>query len=404
MENEISRESLGVAFNGSIEGFRFNAVDGGKVRIQDHFFTAQRQDAGFDRVSRNNNGALFHRYGGPLTEGIEDRWIEIGKCDFKPAGSNLSAPMTHRLLGQTGLAVSPVGFGAWQLNNPLWGGTNEADSIALVHAALDAGCNFFDTAPAYGEGASERLLGEALRGRRDTAVICTKFGHTGVEAKDFSVAAVRPTLEDSLRRLRTDRVDLLLLHNPPAALLDGGVAADLYGELAALQREGKLRAFGASIDRSAELRTLARTTRSGAAEVLFNAFHQEPRAAFGDASARGLGLIAKVPLDSGWLSGNYDARSRFAGIRERWTPGEIARRGRLVAKLRALLPPGTPLAQAALAFILAHPEISTAIPGAKSRAQLESNLAAGRAPLPASTVSAIRQLWQEEISGEPLPW
>ncbi|HTU01202.1 MAG TPA: aldo/keto reductase [Candidatus Sulfotelmatobacter sp.] len=312
--------------------------------------------------------------------------------------------MQFRPLGDTGLVVSSVGFGAWQLANPAWGGPDAAESIRLVHAALDAGCNFFDTAPNYGEGASETVLGRALRGRRDQAVLCSKFGHTGPATKDFSVARLRPSLEDSLRRLQTDHVDVLLLHNPPPDRLDGARAADLYGELERLKGEGRLRAFGASIDWSHELRSLTSTTTSDVAEVLFNAFHQEPRAAFAEAAGRGVGLIAKVPLDSGWLSGKYDARSRFNGVRERWTPAVIARRAALVERLHALLPVGMPLASAALGFVLAHLEVATVIPGVKSRAQLDANLAAAAQPLPAAVVAGIRALWQNEIEGGPLPW
>jgi aryl-alcohol dehydrogenase-like predicted oxidoreductase len=312
--------------------------------------------------------------------------------------------MLYRPFGKSGLSVSAIGFGAWQLNNPLWGGPDEAESVRLVHAALDGGCNFFDTAPGYGDGASEQLLGQALRGRHDAAVVCTKFGHTAKTENDFSVASLRPALEDSLRRLRTDHVDVLLLHNPPADRLAGAQAGDLYAELAALKAEGKLRVFGASVDWADELRTLSRTTPSGAAEVLFNAFHQEPRRAFADVDAGGLGLIAKVPLDSGWLSGKYDEHSRFDGIRDRWTPVIVARRATLVREMRALLPPGLTLAQAALRFVLAHREISTVIPGAKDRTQLEANLAAAAEPLAPEIVAAIHDLWRREIEANPLPW
>lgn len=312
--------------------------------------------------------------------------------------------MQYRQLGKSGIRVSAVGFGAWQLNNPLWGGPDEAASRRLVQAALDGGCNFFDTAPGYGEGASERLLGQALRGRRDAAVICTKFGHTPEGESDFAAASLRPALEASLRRLQTDHVDVLLLHNPPGELLDGAQAGDLYAELTAMQAEGKLRAFGASVDWAGELRTLSRTTPSSAAEVLFNAFHQEPRSAFAPAADVGLGLIAKVPLDSGWLSGKYDERSRFEGIRDRWTPEVVARRAAMVRELRALLPPGLSLPTAALRFVLAHEQISTVIPGAKDIAQLETNLAAATEPLAPEVVAAIHALWQREIAGNPLPW
>jgi len=312
--------------------------------------------------------------------------------------------MDYRPLGNTGLQVSAVGFGAWQLANPVWAGPDEAGSIELVHAALDAGCNFYDTAPGYGGGASEQVLGKALKGRRGQVVLCTKYGHADPRQTDFSSEGLRPALEASLRRLQTDHVDLLLLHNPPRDLLDGAKAAGLYAELEALRCEGKLRAFGASIDSHQELRTLALTTASGAAEVLFNAFHQDVRREFGEAARHGLGLVAKVPLDSGWLSGRFDERSRFDGIRERWSPEVVARRAALVRKLRALLPPGTPLAQAALSFVLAHREIATVIPGATTRAQVETNMAAASQPMPADLLAAIHALWETDLADNPLPW
>jgi aryl-alcohol dehydrogenase-like predicted oxidoreductase len=312
--------------------------------------------------------------------------------------------MEYRLFGNTGLRVSAVGFGAWQLNNPLWSGPDEAASIHLVHAALAAGCNFYDTAPGYGDGSSEELLGRSLRGRRQDAVISTKYGHADPKRMDFSAGGLRVSLEASLRRLQTDYVDVLLLHDPPGDLLDENNAPDLYSELETLKREGKLRFYGASIDSSNELRTLALSTNSRAAEVLFNAFYQDASEAFGVAAGRGVGLIAKVPLDSGWLSGKYDEYSLFDGIRERWTPDVISRRGALVKKLRALLPPGMPLHRAALSFILAHKEITTVIPGAKTQAQLDSNLAAAGEPLASALVEAIRNLWEEEIADHPLPW
>jgi aryl-alcohol dehydrogenase-like predicted oxidoreductase len=117
-----------------------------------------------------------------------------------------------------------------------------------------------------------------------------------------------------------------------------------------------------------------------------------------------MGLVAKVPLDSGWLSGKYDEHSRFDGIRKRWPPEVVARRAALVRRLRGLLPPGMPLARAALAFTLAHDEIATVIPGAKSRAQLEANLTAATEPLPAALVAAIHALWETELADDPLPW
>jgi aryl-alcohol dehydrogenase-like predicted oxidoreductase len=312
--------------------------------------------------------------------------------------------MKMRSLGRSGLQVSEVGLGAWQLGNVLWGSGDETEALKIVHAALDSGCNFFDTAPGYAEGRSEALLGTALRGRRDKVVLCSKFGHTAEGATDFSVAALRPAVEASLRRLQTDFIDVILLHNPPSELLDGTKSTALYAELTALRTEGKLRAFGASVDWSQDLRAVAETTASQAAEVLFNVLHQEPRLAFAGAAARGVGLIVKVPLDSGWLSGKYTASSVFDGIRGRWSRDVVGRRAGLVEQVRALLPENISLPEAALRFVLAHPEVSTVIPGAKDVAQVRANVAAVRDPLPADTVDALRQLWQTELSDRPLPW
>lgn len=311
--------------------------------------------------------------------------------------------MNYRTLGSSDLVVSEIGFGAWQLANPAWGMSDEDEALRLVHTALEGGCTFFDTAPGYGEGRSETVLGRALRPVRDRVVICSKFGHTADGESDFSVAALRPAIEASLARLQTDHLDVLLVHNPPAELLDGN-RTPLYAELDHLKQQGLLRAYGVSIDWARDLEQVVRTTGSRVVEVLFNAFHQEPGTAFAAAQRRGVGLIAKVPLDSGWLSGKYRRGSRFEGIRDRWTPEVIERRAALVEQLAARLPADLPLPLAALRFILAHPEISTVIPGAKTTAQVRANLAASEASLPADLVAAIRDLWARELEADPLPW
>jgi len=311
--------------------------------------------------------------------------------------------MKLRPLGSTGMQVSEIGLGAWQLANPAWGLENEDEAVGIVHAALDEGCNFFDTAPGYGEGRSETILGRALKGRRERVLLCSKFGHRADGSSDFSVSALRPSLEPSLQRLQTGHLDLLLVHNPPAELLDGD-RTGLYAELEKLRGAGLIRAYGVSVDSAAEMRRVLETTQCQVMEVLFNVFSQDCAAAFSLAAQRGVGLIAKVPLDSGWLSGNYRATSRFTGIRERWSPEHITRRAALVEELAELLPPGLPMATAALRFVLAHPEVSTVIPGARSTAQAQRNFAAAAEPLPADLVVRLRQLWQSRLQSEPLPW
>jgi aryl-alcohol dehydrogenase-like predicted oxidoreductase len=284
----------------------------------------------------------------------------------------------------------------------LWETHSAVDATNVVKQALDAGCDFFDTAPGYGDGRSEELLGEALKPVRSSVTICTKFGH-GPDGTDFNVSAIRPALEASLRRLRTDYVDVLLLHNPSMDLMDG-TRAPQYEELERLKIEGKLRAYGVSLDYARELETVVKTTRCGAVEVLFNVFHQEPLALFPQAAAAGIGLIVKVPLDSGWLSGKYRHDSKFTGVRDRWTPEIITRRASLVERFAALLPPGISLAHAALQYILAQPEVSTVIPGAKSAEQARDNFDAVNAPLSADVVRSIHTFWERELKSDPLPW
>jgi len=139
-------------------------------------------------------------------------------------------------------------------------------------------------------------------------------------------------------------------------------------------------------------------------EILFNIFHQDPRPAFAQAAEHGVALVVKVPLDSGWLSGKYGAQSRFSGVRARWSDAEIERRAGLVARVRELLAPGASLATQALAFVLAHPEVSTVIPGVRTVAQLEENVAASSFRLPEATLDALHRLWDEELAAAPLSW
>jgi aryl-alcohol dehydrogenase-like predicted oxidoreductase len=310
--------------------------------------------------------------------------------------------MNERLLGGTRIRVGEIGLGAWQLGSGAWGPVDESTAIAIVHEALSAGANFIDTAPGYGGGRSEEVLGRALKDRRSKAVICTKFGHTAEGGSDFSAAAIRPGLEASLRRLQTDHVDVLLLHNPPTDLLDG--SAPQYGELEALKSEGKIRAYGVSVDWRVDLDKVLDTTNCQAVEILFNAFHQDPLASFARAASQGVGLIVKVPLDSGWLSGKYDASSTFTGVRDRWSGDQIDRRALLVREFRELIPSGTSVMEAALQYILAQPEVSTIIPGARTIEQVRSNCAASNRRLPADVVERIYKLWQREIENDPLPW
>lgn len=310
--------------------------------------------------------------------------------------------MKMRNLGRTGLIVSEVGFGAWQLGNTRdWSAMSQEDAIHLVHRALDLGCQFFDTAPNYGGGASQQLLGKALRGVREQVVLNTKFGHHA-DGTDFSPKRLRPSVEASLQALQTDHLDGILLHNPPSEQLNGG--HPIYQELERLKAEGKIRYYGASVDSSREMLEVIRTTKSQVLEVLFNAFHQEPAAAFSEAQARGVGLVVKVPLDSGWLSGKYHAASSFEGIRHRWSKEVIARRADLLDHLRFITEDGSSMTQAALRFVLGFPQVSTAIPGPRNEAQLRENLSASDRPMPEHVFQRVIAFWKQHLEEDPLPW
>jgi aryl-alcohol dehydrogenase-like predicted oxidoreductase len=313
--------------------------------------------------------------------------------------------MKLRPFGDTGMNVSEIGLGAWQLANPDWGIDDRNEALRIIQKSIEAGCNFFDTAPGYGGGRSEELLGEGLKSIRKDVIICTKFSHYAEDGtRDFDAENIRPVLEGSFRALQTDYVDILLLHNPPRELMDGRVAPELYEEMERLKTEGKIREYGVSLDWREEVEMVVDTTKSNALEVFFNALYQEPLPAFQKAYEHGVGIIVKVPLDSGWLSGRYRKGHYFDDVRKRWPPEVIARRSELVEQFAKLVPEGTSMAHAALQFILAHPQVSTVIPGAKTVEQALDNFAAADKQLSPEVVQSMVELWEREIMSDPLPW
>lgn len=311
--------------------------------------------------------------------------------------------MNRRKYGKTGKSVSEIGFGAWQLGNKLdWEAMEDSEAVSLVHEALERGMNFFDTAPNYGRGASETLLGSALSGRRSEAVINTKFGHGADGSTDYSADGIRTSIEGSLQRLRTDYVDSVLIHNPPFEVLDGKYGH--YSELDKLKAEGKILAYGVSVDSVPEMLEVIRNTEIGVMEVMFNIFYQETAEAFKLAHEKNIAIIVKVPLDSGWLSGKYGSHSTFEGVRSRWSPEVIAKRASLVDKIRFITNDNTSMTMAALRFILAYPEVTTVIPGVRSSAQLIENISASDEKMPPEHVKRLQERWEQEIRGQQLGW
>ena len=313
--------------------------------------------------------------------------------------------MHHRRLGKTGLEVSEIGFGAWQLgNDDQWGGMSVETAHQLVRTALDRGCNLFDTAPNYAKTRSETLLGDSLKGHRQNVVLVSKFGHRPDGEPDYSVDHFWRSLHDSLTRLQTDYLDVVLIHSPPLHHLNG--QDPIWAAMKEAQQQGKVRHYGASIDYACQVREVLDTTDAQVLELLFNVLHQDVRLAFDRVRDNDVGVITKVPLDSGWLTGKYNAQSVFDGVRARWSRADIERRAELVEQLNWLTDGGRPLAEQALAYLLSYDEVSCVIPGLRSMAQLDTNFAADGRRLDPADRQRLEAFWDgfTDEGRQLLPW
>ncbi len=313
--------------------------------------------------------------------------------------------MNERVLGRTGIRVSEVGFGAWAIGGNAhgnsYGPTEDAASLAALRRAIELGCTFFDTADVYGWGHSEELLGEALHDHRGEVRIATKVGgdfyHGGVRM-NFEPAYIGFALERSLRRLRTDHVDLYQLHNPPAETL-GDPAT--YEVLESLKAEHKIDSYGVSIHEPLEGQLCIESGKPDVLQIPFSLFRQEwIDGLFTQAHKANVGLIAREPLGNGFLAGRLAPNARFppGDIRSYWPPGMVAARSHAAERLAFLVRDGRSLAQAALRFALAFPEVSVVIPGAKTAAQVEENVRASASPpLTRGEVGQARKLYARDF-------
>lgn len=313
--------------------------------------------------------------------------------------------MNYRAFTKNTIPISEIGLGGWQLgHNSGWNNLSEKKAISLVEKALELNINFFDTAPNYGLGTSEVRFGKALKTvDRDKIVINTKFGHTDSGTINFSADYIRASLEGSLKRLKTDYVDSLIIHNPPIHILDG-TQNDHYEILERLIDEGKIKAYGASLDTYKELKLLLDTTNAKVIEAFFNILHQDVGRGFDLAKSLDVGIIVKIPLDSGWLSGKYCAQSTFNGVRSRWTGHDIETRARLVRQIKSILQTDEHLAQKALAFCLGHTAVSTVIPGSINIIQLTDNVESTLKPLSKETILTLETFFTEKVKDLMLPW
>jgi aryl-alcohol dehydrogenase-like predicted oxidoreductase len=312
--------------------------------------------------------------------------------------------MRYRTLGKTGLRVSVVGLGT-MVHAGHFGPMRDEESLGAIDAALDLGVNFIDTSDAYGAGYSETLLGQAIKGRRDKVVIATKGGNvmTGPDRgkRNFAPAYIDNVLHESLKRLQTDYIDLYQLHNPTVDVIEKG---DVWEVLERRKKEGKIRHYGVSINTMEEGVAAVREGRSATIQVEYSLLVQEPAEAFfPSAQAANIGIIARVPLKRGILTGKMIAadETRFQGedVRARSFKGEAFRKELAKAEqLRFLVHgPVQSMVQAAIAFCIAHPAVTLTIPGARNAAQMRENAAGADIDLPTEDLKKVAELWKSSF-------
>jgi len=309
--------------------------------------------------------------------------------------------MKYKTLGKTGLNVSTVGLGT-MVHAGHFGPMKDEESLSAIEAAFELGVNFIDTSDAYGAGYSETLLGNALKGRRDKVIIATKGGNvmTGPNRgkRIFTPEYIDGVLHESLKRLQTDYIDLYQLHNPTVDVIERG---EVWEVLERRKKEGKILHYGVSINTLEEGIAAVKDGRSESIQTEYNLLAQEPAEAFfSPAQAANIGVIARVPLKRGILTGKMTAadEQRFQGddVRARSFQGEAFRKELAKAEqLRFLVHgPVQSLVQAAIAFCVAHPAVSITIPGARNAAQMRENAAGADVTLPADDLKKVAELWR----------
>jgi aryl-alcohol dehydrogenase-like predicted oxidoreductase len=308
--------------------------------------------------------------------------------------------MQYRTLGRTGLRVSVIGLGT-MVHAGHFGPMKDSESLSAIDAALDLGVNFIDTSDAYGAGYAENLLGKTLRGRRDKVILATKGGNVMVGPergkRNFEPAYIGRVLEQSLKRLQIDYVDLYQLHNPTVDVIEQGEAWEL---LERAKKGGKIRHYGVSINTMEEGVAAVKDGRSETIQVEYNLLMQEPaEKIFPLAQQANVGIIARMPLRRGVLTGKMTMadEQRFQGddVRARSYKGEaFAKELAKADQLRFLVRgPVKSLGQAAIAFCVAHPAVGVTIPGARNEQQMRENAAAGDIMLPQEDLANVADLW-----------
>jgi aryl-alcohol dehydrogenase-like predicted oxidoreductase len=319
--------------------------------------------------------------------------------------------MKYRRLGRTEWEVSEISFGAWAIGGG-WGSVDEEQALAALHKAVDLGVNFFDTADGYGDGRSERLLARLRKERNETIYIATKAGrrldpHT---ADGYNRQNLTAFVERSLRNLETERLDLLQLHCPPTEVY---YRPEVFAILDDLVEQGKLRYYGVSVEKVEEALKAIEYPQLQTVQIIFNAFRHRPAELFfKEAKRKQIGILARVPLASGLLTGKMKGTSTFAADDHRAFNryGESFDRGetfsgvdfetglQAIEELRPLIPPGATMTQLALRWILMFEAVTCAIPGGKRPEQVVENVAASDLPpLPQETMAKVEEIYKRLI-------
>jgi aryl-alcohol dehydrogenase-like predicted oxidoreductase len=320
--------------------------------------------------------------------------------------------MEYRQLGRTDMKVSAISFGAWAIGGT-WGPVDDEESMRALHAAVDAGANFVDTADVYGDGRSERLVARLRRERRgETIFVATKAGRRLPKQtpEGYRRENLNAWVDRSLRNLEMDAVDLLQLHCPHPAVYDG---PEVFAILDDLAKAGKIRYYGVSVETVDEAHRALRHPHVQTVQIIFNMFRLKPaEELFAQALRRHVGILARVPLASGMLTGKLTKASAFARDDHRSfnRDGEAFDKGETfsgvpydvgleaVERLRPFVPAGATMSQLALRWTLMFEAVSCAIPGAKTPAQARDNAAAADLPpLPPATMAAVKAVYDERL-------
>ncbi len=320
--------------------------------------------------------------------------------------------MQFRALGRTGWNVSAVSFGAWAIGGA-WGSVDDTESLAALNKAVDCGVNFIDTADVYGMGRGERLIAQLKRDRKEEIVVATKAGrrlspHT---AEGYNAANIESFIDDSLRNLSTDCLDLVQLHCPPVEVY---YRPELFGALDALVQKGKIRYYGVSVEKVEEALKAIEYPNVQTVQIIFNCFRLRPAQLFlEEARKRRVGILARVPLASGLLTGKITRESQFDkddhrnfnrhgeafDVGETFSGVDFNTALEAVERIKTVVPAGMSLTQFALRWILMFDAVTCAIPGGKRPAQVAENCAAADLPaLPKDAMEAVRQTYASLIA------